>query len=254
MNDSLPEQNRCCRAGRNWLFGLTVLPAACAIAWLLAAQMGSPFQASCVLIAAIGWVLYRFARANILGIVLWCLSAAVISRLCKTVMRAELFWEVNIAVGALLPIVTSIVFLVAAAIDRRRRIANCGGCVLALFTLVAWIAGANTLHNAFHMQEDSRETTRTLVAVHKLAQEVDSIRAHLGRLPKNEEELIRLRGKPMPTLGARHSPIQYYRTSDVDYRLSFGLRNFWGHHWDLWGYVASYYGPNTTPRLFVDLF
>ncbi|MCX5682078.1 MAG: hypothetical protein NT049_00100, partial [Planctomycetota bacterium] len=71
---------------------------------------------------------------------------------------------------------------------------------------------------------------------------------------KDEEELVQLRGKPMPTFGLGHYPIHYYRSSDLDYQLNFSFRSFWGYRWDIFGYVASYYGPNATPRLFVDLF
>jgi hypothetical protein len=189
------------------------------------------------------------------GLVLWCAGSVAIAIAFRSSFHegsdasAVFGWLGLVCVAA-----SVLAFLVAAVKRRKGQAANCGGCVLALFTLIIPATAANTIHRSLWRQDDIQETTRTLVTVHKLAQDIDSIRARLGRLPKDERELVRLRGKPMPLFGSGHHPISYYRVSDSDYLLNFSFRSFWGYHWDLLGYVASYHGPNVTPRLFVDLF
>jgi hypothetical protein len=249
---SLPEQGRRCRTVRNWLFGLSILAAACVFAWLLVARMDSPFSAACMLIAAIGWVLYQFAQASTPGVVLWCAAAVAISEAYWRPIDNEGLWEACVVLGGLLPLVGSLVFLHDAVTNRKRQAANCGGCVLALLTLITWIVAGSTIRDSRSRQESVQETTHALITLHKLANDIETIRASLGHLPKDEKELVRLRGKPMPLLGARHDPISYYRGSDLNYQLNFGLTSFWGYHSNY--YVACFYGSNTTPRLFVDLF
>lgn len=251
MNGSLPEQGRCSPTGRKWLLGLSILAAACVVAWLLVAHLDLPFPASCVLIAATGLVLYRFSLASTPGVVLWCAAAVAISEAYWMPIRTNGLWVTCILLGGVLPLVSSAVFLIAALENRTRQAVNCAGCVLALFTLITWIVAGRTIHDAIHIQKDIQETTRRLATVHKVAQDVESIRARLGRLPKDEKEFVQLLGKPMPVFG-EYDRISYYRNSDLDYRLNFSLRSFWGYGGDF--YVASYQGPNTTPRLFVDLF
>jgi hypothetical protein len=254
MNDSEAEQDHVSRPRPNWMVGLLIVAAGCVVAWLLVAHMSSPLPAAGVLIVAVGAVLYRFAHANAVGVVLCCLATAALS-----VMQWALFPDdakglatLCALLGGSFLLVSGLVFLGAAAKNRAGQPANCGGCVLALSTLIAWIAVGFTMHRELRLQEDPQETTHTLLTVHKLAQDVEAIRTRLDRLPTSEQELVRLRGKPMPRFGAGHYPISYERNGNVDYRLHFHLTTFWGYRWNY--FVAYYQGPNAAPRLFVDLF
>jgi len=61
------------------------------------------------------------------------------------------------------------------------------------------------------------ETKRTILA---LAAEIDRVHAKAGEMPADEEELVRLLRKPMPTT-AWGDPIKYRRHSeDGDYELT----------------------------------
>jgi len=236
------------------MFGLLIVAAGCVVAWLLVARMSSPLPAAGVLIVAVGAVLYRFAHASAVGVVLWCLATAALSAMQWAPFPDDAKGLATLCalLGGSFLLVSSLVFLGAAAKSHAGQPANCGGCVLALSTLIAWIAVGFTIHSELRLPEDVAETTHTLLAVHKLAQDVEAIRTRFGRLPADQQELVRLRGKPMPLCGSGHCPITYDRNSDADYRLNFDLATFWGYRWNF--YVAYYQGPNATPRLFVDLF
>jgi hypothetical protein len=210
--------------------------------------------ASWAVIAVIGWVMYRFVRMSKVGVILWCCAAALLIAAFWVPLPddAEGLRLLCAIPGPLLP-VSSIVFLVAATKDPARRAANCGGCMLAVFTLVIWIAAVCTIREFRSRQESVEQTTTTLVKLHELAAEIELIRARLGRLPEDEKELVEMRGKPMPTFYG-HFQIQYLRDTEGHYQLSCSVSDFWGSHWDLFGWIVSYYGPSSTPRLRVILF
>jgi len=254
MDNSLPPQDRPSLIRRHWLSLLFTLTAG-GLAILLAIPLDSPFAASCLFVAVTGWILYRFVQANAPGVFFLCISAVAFS---------EMYWRISspadnetLLMGLIIFIslsTSSICFLIAAIKTRTRQVVNCLGCVLPLFILVNSCVIGSKLHNFSSNQNDVEETTRTLMAVLELAQEIDTLQKHLGRLPNDEAELVLLLGKPMPTFGSHHVPIHYYRNGDSDYHLNFDFRSFWGYRWDLFGYVATYSSCNANPRLFVDLF
>jgi hypothetical protein len=241
-----------------WLLGLSVLVAAAAVAWLLAAYVHAPWLASCVLVAAIGWVLYRLAHVSRVGIVLWCLAAVVGAACCCLVLSTT---EITIpfapllygAVWAVFSFASSIAFLVAALRTRTRRGRNCACCMLLLVTLIACNFTCGKIANHRCQQHAVQHTNETFIKLNALATEIESIRATLKRLPDDEKELVKLRGKPMPTF-YRHYQIRYERLEKDHYYLTCSLSDFWGHAWDFWPWIVQYNDPASPRRIHAILF
>jgi hypothetical protein len=230
----------------------------CTIAFVLITFFDLYVAASWILITVVGYVLYRWTELRRSGIVLWCLAAAAIS--ITMPMAFSVSYDVGSgtkeffsALGILLTIASTVVFIIAAALDRTRFPGNCGGAVLALSTFIISCAAVAAFHGDLSYLKEVKETTQTIVELHKIGNEVEKFKLQLGRLPNNEEELVNLRGKPMPTNG-RFTIVNYYKLDDNHYSLNSSLRSFWGRHWDLFGYVLSYYGPHSTRRIYADLF
>ncbi len=252
MNDLLPQPTRRWPPGE-WLGGLSTLTAACLVSWLLCDYAAAPVWAAFILSSAVAWVMYRFVRASTRGVILWYAAAlSVLAWMSLPDGPDEVVWACAV-IGLLLALASSSAFLVAAVKNRGREAANCNGCALALSTLIGWIVIGGTIRGELRRHEEIQRTTHMLVAVHELAHDADAIRARLGRSPADEKEFVRLRGEPMPcSMPAEY--LAYFHNSEFDYQFNFGLRNFWGDHWDLFGYVAVYYGPSASPRLRVFLF
>jgi len=195
------------------------------------------------------------ARVNTAGIALWCLAALLISLQQWTPISEHLlgFKDMHSIFISLFLMIGSIVFLVSAARHRRRRVGNCAGCILAFFTLIICATMANDTQNCRRQMDDIERTTHILIILHKLANDIESIRTRIDRLPADEQELVRLRGKPMPTYRGLYR-IHYYRYDMEQYDLSCCQSNFWGSHWDLFGWILHYYGPHSTQRLHAELF
>ena len=250
MSDVLPARVIYLRVCLRWLSGVLLLAAA----WAFVIYMNAPWAASYVMAAAIGWILYRLARANASGIALWCLAVVAVGTTCGVLPGSEADGLMALCslTGVILLLASATAFLAAALKDRIHRGGNCAGCNLALFTLIAWVAGYAGINSRVRHQDAVQRTTETIIELHKLAAEVESIRARLGRLPNDEMELVALRQKPMPT---------FYRNFQIGYRLdrdryylTCSLSDFWDCHWDLFGWIVSYYGPNAPRRMQIILF
>jgi len=102
-------------------------------------------------------------------------------------------------IGFVSMIAGMVVFLVAASKARRGRAVNCAGCMLILFIWLTFGGAAAEIINRLECQNRVENTTHTIIKLHQLAAEIEAFRERLGRLPDDEEELVQLRGQPMPT-------------------------------------------------------
>ncbi len=257
MTDPLPKIAAASRWQFRWLIAVIILAAAAGAAWLLVACAGLWALAGCIVIAAAGFVLYRFGRADGLGVGLWCLAAAAMNVGFAAAMQAETFGLLAISGLATIPLfaASAVVFLLAAVKRRSGRAANCAGCVLVACTLIVPLTAVWTVRGCLSGQEAAQRTTENLIALHQLGTEVESFRTRLGRLPKDEAELVALRGKLMPFYRTSYSsshPIRYTRRDQGEFCLECDFSDFWGSAADFW--IFSYYGPNSTQRLHAESF
>ena len=237
-----------------WLLGISILAAASAVAWAMVVYADAPWFASCVLTAAVGGILHRLARVNTAGIVIWSMVAlSTASSVCLPDVAFGLLALLCTLAAMVLSAISVIVFLVAAAKDRTRRGRNCACCNLVLFTLVVGATSGAKISGHLRHQEAARHTTETLVKLNKLGVEIESIRSRLGRLPKDEEELVALRGRPMPTFREQFQ-IHYSRCDGDHYYLECCVNDFWGRAWDIMGWIVYYHGPNSPRRIQVVSF
>ncbi len=199
-------------------------------------------------------MLYRLARVNGYGIALW---------LVAEILAAILFWMLQNAwfnglmalcgfATLALVLVSSVIFLVTAFEDRARCGRHCAACIFALSWLI--ISGSCVSKARGHTQylEDVEHTTETLVTLHCLAADIETIRARLGRLP-TQQELETLRGAPLPAYWKDYR-IEYQRLDEEHYHLACSMQSFWGHGWDLFGWRVFYRGPHAPRRIQIILF
>jgi hypothetical protein len=125
--------------------------------------------------------------------------------------------------------------------------------MIVFFSVLVTAMSAHAIHSRREMAGAVQETRQLLLTLHRLSAEIEAIRAKTGRLPKDEAELVTLRGKPMPPY-YRQYQVRYYRNEMGGYSMHCSAPDFWGEHWDLFGWIILFYGPNSTQRLEVDLF
>lgn len=73
--------------------------------------------------------------------------------------------------------------------------------------------------------EIKRRAEEDKVTVKQIVIDVNAVCQRLGRTPKNQAELERIMGKPMPNVhdNGHPTPIHYMRTSDASYLLQYEL-------------------------------
>lgn len=250
MGDVSPNLPRPSGLIGRWLQSLLVMAVAGAAAWIM---VGMDMRCSALgaLTVAIAFVIYR-AGVNATGVALWGLAVAVIVA-SRGVPMPEVSSALCVLAGLLLLLASSIACFVAAVNDRARRGRNCACCSLALFTLIAGLIVGNKLNGHLQYQASIQHTTDTLITLHELSLEIESLRSRLGRLPEDEEELIALRGEPMPTFYL-DSQIHYYRDDADHYGLHCCLSDFWGHARDLFGWLIQYRDPESPQRIHATRF
>lgn len=251
------------RAWVAWLgvpFGLAVVGVA---VWLLVVYAHTPILAVWLAIAAIGWTLHRLGRASGFGVVFWIAGAAMLSAGLWPPISIGQPWlrvsQILGSVGFVLYLSAGILFLVASAKDRRRYAGNCAGCMIVFFSVIIPAVSAGTIRSHREGPEAVQETRQMILTLHRLTAEIEAIRSRIGRLPNDEAELVALRGQPMPQ---HHQTfrISYDRPDANDYRtrgnyhLQCGSSHFWGEHWDFWGWIFHFYGPDAVQRVYVETF
>jgi hypothetical protein len=233
---------------RSWLGVTGVLVVAGVGGGLLTIDAEHPVLASCLIIAAVGYTLW-FAGANVPGVLLWIVAAAMLSVAVWATSHGAFFPpEILLALGGfLLSLPAGAVFLVASIKNRRRCAASCAGCTLVLSTvLIFWFPG-ETLHTYRDRREADQDARQTILMLHRLAADIDAIRARLGRVPNDDAELVALRGKPMPP------DFLYVNQGDQSYVLTGFVCQLWGRG-DIFGWSVNYHGPNAVPRIRVSGF
>jgi hypothetical protein len=232
---------------RRW--GWLSVPCVLAIAGVGAGPLGVHTEhaawASCLISAAIGYTLW-FAGASVPGILLWIAAAAMLG---AAVWTTTSLLEILAALGgALLALVAGVVFLVASIKNRRRCSANCAGCTLAVFAvLICWFPGL-TIKVYRERREANQDQRQMILALHRLATEIDAISARLGRSPRDDAELAALRGKPLPP------HFLYTSQGDKSYLVIAFPHELWGAS-DMFGWSLEFYGgPDAVPRIQVSGF
>ncbi len=266
-NDLPTQRAASSRRRRAWFLAIVVLAVAGAAAGLVAVYAHDPISASWVMIVAVGLTLFQFAgasRASGWGVVFWIMAAAILSAGFWTLASLHEFMIPSGAIftvgGFLLSLPAGILFLVASIKNRSQCAGNCAGCMIVLFTFVIYCISGGTMRHYRAWPESVQETRQLILTLHRLTADIETFRSQLGRIPKDETELVSLRGKPMPPYHQNYG-IRYmsfgkdrYPGLEGDYRLDCGASHFWGLHWDIFPWIFEYFGPTATPRLHAEAF
>jgi hypothetical protein len=238
-----------------WGFLLSFL--ACGFAYLLVVVWGHPLPATWIVICIAGWMLVFFGQLNRWGILFWCLTAMSLSAaLQNSLASASQGNGVPQPLHFLIPVFTlagMMAFLVAAGRNHMYRGRNFGGIALIVATFICGGIKHSSISNHLDSQEAILQTTQMLIDLHRLGNEVESFRSKFNRLPVNEAEFVRFRGKPMPPYHGKYC-YSYQEMGAEDYNITCCIFDAWGRHWDLFGYIMLYYGPNSTERIHAVLF
>ena len=194
----------------------------------------------------------RRPTVSIAGIALFLLGAAAAAAglYAKGTIEHEIFplqppeFFIGLA-GIPLLLASGIVFLVAAVRNRVRPTWNCALCNLALFTLIVWLLVGDKVAGYLNRRGEERKTNVTFAELNKLGREIEAIHARLGRLPRDEEELVALRRNPMPEY------FIYAPRGDDRFLLICSLPRFWGRGAPVWWEVV-YFGPGSQRKIMIS--
>jgi hypothetical protein len=255
-------------SSRHWMTYLGLLLALTlvgVVTWLLAAYSHSPLSAVWVVIAGLGWLLYRFGKASIFAVaLLWVTAATMLALgLCQPILLGQPWLRIGQFLGTaafLVFLAAGLSFLIASLKDRAQCVGNCAGFMVVFFSVVIAAASAYNVYCYRRGPETVQETRQMLLTLHRLTMEIEAIHAKTGRYPANEVELVALRGKPMPQYH-RLFRISYDRPGPDDYRsrgayhLQCGTTHFWEDHWDtIFPWIFHFYGADAVQRVCVETF
>jgi hypothetical protein len=247
--------------GKNgWLqlqfYGFFLSSTACALAYLLIAVWNQPLPAAWIAAGVIGWLLFGWARLNRWGVVLWCLAAAALCTALGDMLNPAsdvAATQLLIPIGLLSSTTSAIIFLVAGVKNQAKRGRNIAGVTIVIGSLIFFAKEASSIRAPLSDLEAIQQTTKTLLDLHRLGNEVEAFRVKFGRIPQSEEEFVQCRGKPMPPF-QNEFRYHYCKQSDDQYHLSCCVSGAWGRDCDIFGYILLYYGPAPPPRIDVELF
>ena len=237
-----------------WLsvpLGLAVVGVA---AWLLTTYAHLPIVATWLVFVAVGWVLYRNAKASVAGVALCVAAVAVaITGYGLTALFGDPEGRIASFLGVLAGIMYllgGLVFFIASLRNRTRCAGNCAGFMIVFFSIVISAMSACTQRDYRAGPQAIQETRELILTLHRLSAEIDAARAKTGRLPKDEAELVTLRGKPLPTHSSNYH-VRYLQDNDGGYYLEGYVTYLWGGGW---GWVYCFYGSDAAQRLHVESF
>jgi hypothetical protein len=198
-----------------------------------------------VAVVGVVWILlYRFAHLGELGLAFWCAGVTGISLAVALSKSVGEFPSGILSVFSVLLIpAAAIAFLVAASKSPPGRVANCAGCVIAIFTLVLPLAASHVMSSRLGGIPERQRVNRTLILLHQLGADVEVFRNRHGRFPKDEAELVSFRGKPMPVYRG-DSRVTYCLHADGSYEL----------HCMIYDWIIQYYGPHSPQRIHAEFF
>jgi hypothetical protein len=256
MNDTPLTTAEWVGLSKRWVWGVALVMATAAFIGWLAVGAGWPHFASLLAATLIAYGLFRFARVNGYGLALWLVGTMLVISFSGISQNGWFIRGLDVLCAfamMVIMLISCVVFLVTAFDDQTLRGRHCAACVMVVSSVfIPASCAATSVRNAQYLKSVAF-TTETLLTLNRLGIEIEAIRARLGRLPEGEQELVTLRGAPMPTFYEDYR-ISYERRDEQDYILSCTLDSFWGHGWDLFGWIVHYKGPDAPRRMQVILF
>jgi hypothetical protein len=211
----------------------TKLLVAVALALLfgLAILFDLPELIPAVAIPCLAWYVWRIYRIGVAGTMLGVISLELVTGIVSVMYRSvgsifDFMWIQLLIIPAIGFMLASIVtFLVRAWLSHERRRRNLIAAVMACVLPVLWFIFGPRGAAMLSQWELQREIVR--VGLPEFVAGVNAVADRLGRAPKDEDELVRLLGKPVPRLSSR-GKIFYHARGGKHFRLGFGFD--WGEY------------------------
>jgi hypothetical protein len=184
------------------------------------------------------WILWRYGKANILGVVLWLILVEFLvwagfastyrMKVPQDWFKPAYVFLICIAIpGGLIILV---VFILAACKSEINRFGNLCGICLTIALPLLWYIVVCPITDSISEQLSIKQTAENNAAMSEAIKQVEALCSKLGRTP-SDKEFLQISGKPLPVLHFDHSKceISYYREDDKYYRLEF-------FYWDKYVY------------------
>ncbi|MHB1037718.1 MAG: hypothetical protein ACYC35_24710 [Pirellulales bacterium] len=212
------------------LRGLLVAVVVAALVLALAVACNAPASATAISVALVLWVLRWKYRASAGGVAVLFTGAEAMVVAAFGVYRTEdgvgyLILADLGNLGALLCVAACIAFGIVAAKSAFWRRSNALCSVAAILLVVLWLTVLLPLGESSFGARIAQRNAENHAVMQTIIEDVEAIRSRLGRVPKDEEELVRLLGCPMPSVcrvqAGLPTPISYRRRGPSRYDLTF---------------------------------
>jgi hypothetical protein len=202
------------------LLSVAALLFVCAAAFFL----NTPELVPAVAIPAFAWWAWQVYRVNAFGVALTGVTLELITAVASIVYHSEgsifdLMWFeilLCLAIGSML--ISVAIFLVRAWLSTPERRKNLLAGALACLLPVLWFCFGPWAAGSLAEWRLQREIANS--GLPQLISELNTVTEHLGRAPKNEAEVVKLLGKPIPEIS--RGKIHYVALGGKHYALGFG--------------------------------
>jgi hypothetical protein len=228
---------------------LLILVALLAAALCAGRITGSPAMSIHSMLLVVGWVMYRFMHARLVGLIPCLLGLDILSiRAIDWAYLGEDFWfegVFNVFASCLIVAGITAFFLFGSSKRPfwRWQLAN---ALAFLAILVAWWFTIPFLGEAAVAQRRASDTAHNIAAMAKSVKQVEAVRTQLGHIPTANELAERLKeGLPHVRDDLYETEIRYLYVSDHEYRLRFIIN---------WGDVYNYDSTQPTKGWYIEPF
>ena len=180
---------------------------------------GSSMSAVHLSICLMGWLMWRFGRVRLVGLVPSLIGAdMVVGFSLSTIQSDEFLGTAGVCFGSIVLLIgLAILFCISARRDRYWR-TQLGTAAVGTLLLAAWWFSFPALARAARASDMAANCAATARAVSM----IEDVCRQLGRVP-SEPELSALLPESLPSVrwGQLSGPIHYRRTSDKAYELTY---------------------------------
>jgi hypothetical protein len=198
--------------------------------------LNSPAVAVHLSLLFVGWVLGRFAHANLFGLILLLIGIDIlfISGISWAYHGYEFFpHEIILSTGSIFVTIAICVFAFLAFLKKEHWQYQASIAVGTTLLLAGWWTVVPNIGNAAVASRQRKEIKANNTAMTKAVAQIELLRRKLGRIPE-ESELDDLLTEPLPEINwdGWNTRIKYHKSNEDSYLL-------WYTNWDVYYYDSS---------------
>ena len=190
--------------------GVLIAALAFALLTALALYVNLPELVPAIGFAWLAWVVWRRLHVSAIGMALGAISLGLMTWGGGIASRSEgniftiLPWAALLVAALVGLALASIAFLVRACCSKQHRRRNAIAVAASPVVFVLAFCALQQFGYGAHELRIARQLKENRPVLQALIDDVDAISRRSGRVPKNREELVKLRGKPMPIIPWPH--------------------------------------------------